>query len=618
MPPSSGGTKGLFIPGDAGSAGSGSASGRARVAAASSTSSSLAARPNTAVRGGSGRNAGRASGSTAAIATDQDTWQVWWSRNRHTYLGRAIGSPTRAPVTAAGSGRPLGSRVNAEHTPSGTPSRADIYTHVVPGLLSVLQSDSDPEVLAAAALALGRAVSQPLEGPVTEALLPLLAHQDSRVQHAAALGLGLAGGEDGLLPLMDLATCSQAGHQLVGASMVSDRLRTTAALAVGLLDHPDAVVLLMQAVDTLPHSDDAVRAGAVLALGAMQHPAAQAAGPWLAQASADRRLPHQLQTSLPTALGRLALGGGDQALVALLGARDLDRAAEQAALAALGASVALTDGEALSALIHAAFEHKDAQSRHMALLALARASARSQSASVGAAQAQADIARLLDQQLQRPSHGADRDWVALAAGIVCNAGPLSRARLAPVLSAAYRDASSPEQRSALALALGLGGVSSEGERLLADFLDAKDPDLQSNLALALGLMGHAQAAPALRDALLADAQPAELRVELATALRLLGDETTPALLASAYPEAQTTAARDGLASALGELRHRNGLPALLQVAADADRPARDRAAACAAIGRLAEKTTTPFTARFTRDDVPGQGHPAVDELLLPR
>lgn len=606
--------------GTSASAGAARTSAKVRPVTATASATPNLAKRLTTPRGSSGRLSGSAkprnSVITGSSSPDPDSWQVWWDRNRESYLAAGPSSSLRSASTAARSSLvgSAASRANASHGPSTTV----LYTEVVPGLLELLSTETDPQLLAAAALALGRTAAAPFDGPVSESLIPLLAHNDLQVQIAASLGLGLLGHSDGLSPLMELASCSQRGHALCGRDQVPVRLRNMALLSIGLLGDLDAVERLLDVADRLPDSDDSLRAGAVLALGALGRPAATHAASWLTEASADRRLPYGMQSSLPTALGRVSADTSAAALLALLADRDADSGPKQAAFAALGASLAVTDGPGLQALMEAAVEQRDAAGRHLALLALARATARSSSSSVAEIQARGQVARLLSQQLRRPEHSLDRPWIALAAGIVSRGDALARAQLGPLLLDAYADAAAAEQRGAAALALGLGVIPEAGELLLADFLDTRDPDLQAHLALALGLLGEQRAVDDLRRTLVADGQQSELRFEVATALRLLGDAEAVGALARAYPDADSTSTRDSMARALGELRHRDGLPALLAAARNVKLPARDRAAACAAIGRLAEKTAVPFTARYTLDDAPALSHPAVEELLATR
>ena len=591
----------------------------ARPRAGSSTAGVSYGSRSDGVRGRSGRGAsGRGGASTSQglnLGPGRDTWNTWWQHNRDAFLWDLPSAPApRGPVTSAGSELSI---ARPRTTAGVGPSRADVYTRVVPALLDQLAQSQDAEVLAEAALALGRVVRAPFDGPAVEAIVPLLAHDDQNVARAGAIALGLMDTDAGLDPLLELAACTQLGHRLVGENSVPDDLRAFAALAVGLAGSPRSTQLLMDLAEGGSDADDQLRAGAILALGLLEPEATAEAAPWLQDRSDDRRLPLALQVSLATSLGRTGSGDAVQHLLQVLEDRDSDPPTRQAAVAALGRAATLADQPAIDALIERVEESRDAGTRQLALLSLGRLST-GEAGTPLLAKRRGAIDGLLRSELRHASHAMDRPFAALAAGLALRQRADLHGKLDAALLDAYDNTGDPAQRGAFALALGLGRVTDASRSLRRDLGDTHDDALSGHLAVALGLLGDQEAAPALRAALVEAGQPQELRENLATALRLLGDEDAVETTRAAYAKAGNSVERNGLAAALASLRHADGLESLLATCADKRQSDGDRAAACAALGRLAESSPQPFTARLTRDDAPAFAYAPVEALLRSR
>jgi hypothetical protein len=566
------------------------------------------------IRGVSGRSGSRgpAASTSAAFLEQPEAWTEWWAHNRDVFLWDVLASDApRGPITAAGQHRT--DRPAERSALPHAPSRAQIYTRLVPVLLERIETEDDAGALAEAVLAVGRMARAPFDEPVADALLPLLAHDDARVAQSAAVAFGLLGGEDGRDALHELSTCSHAGHELAGRSRVPDGLRIMATLSLGLLGDESSSPRLRDLAEGGLDAGDELRASAILALGIMGEDADGGTAPWLDEWSQDRRLPLNLQVSLATSLGRVDDDRSASALVAILEDRDSDAPTHQAAVAALGRAASLDDAAAVSALVDAVEEGRDAGTRQLALLSLARL-ATSEASTPETLDARKSIDRLVRRELRKPSHSVDRPFTALAAGLLMRGRPELRRDLGVFLIEAYDDASDPSQRGAFALGLGLGRVDDGAPSLRDDLADTRDTALQGHLAVALGLLGDEEAAPLLRERLLADGQTQDLREDVATGLRLLDDGYAVRVLADAYVQASNAANRDGLAAALGELRHAHGVDALLSACRDDRLDAGSRASAYAALGRLAESTAEPFTVRLTRDDAPAHAPGAVQAL----
>jgi hypothetical protein len=591
----------------------------ARTSASTSSSNGAGSRPSrTSVRGTSGRGVGRSGGSTTSVITDSGPlgWTGWWAHNRDAYLWDAL--PTEdsvAPVTAAGGA----ARDTApDAAASYAPTRSQVATRILPALIERVTHEQDNEVLAQAALALGRvALPPPLDQPVAEALVPLLAHDDLRVAQSAAVAIGLLRTDAARDTLLELATCSQRGHALVADSSVPDSLRVMAALAIGLTGDPASAPRLMDLAEGGLDATDALRAGAILSLGLVTDGVPDSTEPWLAEWSHDRRLPLPLQVSVATSVARRSHSGATETLLAILDDRDVDAPTQQAAVAGLARTAALGHIEAVEALTRTYERDRDAGTRQLALLTLARLGGEV-AASPDELEAQDDIEDLLRKELRKPSHSQDRPFVALATGLLLRERPDLRKDWGPILLEAYQETSEQSWRGAFALGLGLGGVTDAGVVLLEDFKVEADAELTGHLAMSLALLQDPEAAAWIRGWLIADAQPQPLRAELATALLVMDDDEAVGFARQAHAEASNWEARVGLTRALGNLRHAGALTVLIDTSADPELDASTRAVACAALGRLAERTEEPYTAKLTLDGAPEHAPDAVVALLATR
>src|SRR5690606_31509629 len=100
---------------------------------------------------------------------------------------------------------------------------------------------------------------------------------------------------------------------------------------------------------------------------------------------------------------------------------------------------------------------------------------------------------------------------------------------------------------------------------------------------------------------LRDTNDAALQVELATALRLLGDGGAAARLVTLVSEADSFAVASAAGRALGQVGGRDAIDPLLALLDDRSRPEPVRAIAAVALGLIAEKTDEPWNAPLSVD-----------------
>ncbi len=469
-----------------------------------------------------------------------------------------------------------------------------IYTSIVPSLMALVDQADDPQVVNAAVRALGSTVEAPFESVVSETLIPLLRHESDEVRQAATLSLGLLGNTESST-LLDLATCSSAGHRLVAETEVPAFMRAAATLALGFADDPASVASLIDMVERLPDSEAATKRSAIHAMGIMRNPKASMAVDYLMSKIHDERMEPSIRSAIPTALGKQNRQGAVDALLSVLKDRDTDRRVQQSTIIGLGELAAADRLDAVETLIKLCEDSKDNASRHFAVMSLATLGARDEQPSRNT-ELHDTLAKFLAKAVSKPRRSQDRPWAALAAGVYMRGQPAAKRKLAERLMDAYDDVKDPQTRGAYALGLGLAGVGSAGERLLKDFGRTGDEELRGYLALALGFMGHIEAAPMLEQSVTRKGGGSAFRRSTGLACRLLGQSATHGRISKRYENESSLEGRLGLSQALGVLQHSDSVQSLARAAADTSLDSQSRASACAALGRVAEKSKAPWHA----------------------
>lgn len=397
--------------------------------------------------------------------------------------------------------------------------------------------DPDPEVRAAAAIALGRSRAAGAEA----ALVALLTRHEDTVTPAAALGLGLLGRAAAARPLLDLL---EGG----GSPAARPRTRAFAAAALALVVEDDgaATTALVRALRD-PEIETAVLAA--VALGARGGERAAAA---LAALAADKSAEPFLRAHAVAALGR---AGGPSSEAILRDALDASpQPVARSAARAFGSLRGPLDAASLAALrAKLGPERGDIQIRNWALIAIGRA---------GDDSARGFLADALDGEVRTSLSAA-----ALGLALHGRRTPLDEKDLS---------------------------------RLRGRLADCRDPSASAALAIALGLLRDEASIGALRSLLARPVSPS-LRGAAAEALALMGDAaSTPDLLAL-YRDPTARRDEDlarSLRHALARLACRDAAPLLL---ADVERAGADpRAAASAALalGTLGDASVLPRLAHL--------------------
>jgi HEAT repeat protein len=492
------------------------------------------------------------------------------------------------------------------------------------------------EIYALHALAKIRGVPLPEGTPdFATVVRPYLRNANQFVAEKAVLALGIRG-EDAFLPLLTAVLAdSPEGRDLVGRSIVGDRLRAFAAYALGLLGErsrePSVRVGVHDALmAALPAERDEVQAACLLALGFVPMPGGEAfvEGGDLFRGKTrvdqvmavvaffeDTAQSYLARTQAPNALARLVQDApeslrGRVAFTLLSASSPLSqeqREVQNAAIIALGkigtSGPEPIDQEIRNHLERVAFKSSaDRSTRYLATISMAEVATRRGTGTEPFAGLE-PTRRILQRNLR--SRGETLAWTALALGILeedaSGRGEVASPDSAKLLRSALEKARSSEVAGALAIGLGMVRDPEAAELLLSRMKEAGDETMRGYAALALGMIGVPAAVEPIRQ-VLADSTSQYLVVENASiGLGLLGDQDTgtrlfEVLLRSANPRVQAS-----VASAMGWIRDPRPLGNLCSLLGDARRNDAVRAWTSVAIGRICDQDRWPWVARMSVD-----------------
>lgn len=175
-------------------------------------------------------------GSADRPVLDLEGWQLWWDVQRRGYLliKDHLG---KAHVSTGTSDYFLGQGQVEQVADWTRPTPAQIQGLIVPALLTALKDNQAPDLRAGCIIALGR-LGKLLEGEtqaqVTAAVLGELQADHGQVRETAALALGMLAHDEALRLLGELLEDSSLGRGLVDRGAVAPRTRAFAALGIAL------------------------------------------------------------------------------------------------------------------------------------------------------------------------------------------------------------------------------------------------------------------------------------------------------------------------------------------------------------------------------------------------
>jgi HEAT repeat protein len=593
--------------------------------------------PGSAPGGAGPTSGGGGAASPGSAGVDPDSWATWWAYRRDPYLelkAAVHGDGTASRPRTPGAGFPLGRGEVVDGSGAWRPSDVAVRERIVPALREALRSADGVDLDSACLLALAKIGVD----PAGESLVELLqSHLDAAVQEvaeSAALGLGLCGNERALALLADLLDDRESARARVGGAAVAMRTRAFSAYALGLgaarsrredvrrfavsrlaaalgreryaaRDVPVAIVQSLGLVPLAPPADPALAsaqapsaslAGQVLhLLAVLEEPRGDA----LVQAHAPGSLGLLLEDAEVTPGGAALKRTAARALQAWL-APHSPATAEQREGAIVGLQL-LGDGDAdeLDREIAATLEPL---ARGLAQVALGDSSTRAGSGDDPERGAREARAFLLGRLAQGTT--LSRPWAAFGLAL----GERRRLRqgwnatpeVGAALRAALAAARSPEERNALALALGLIEDREARPAVLELFESPASDDVRGTFAVALGLLRSDEAGGVLAATVRESRFRPGLLRDASVGLALIGDKEAVVLLAGELSKAGSLASQAALCAALGTIGDARAVETLVAFLQDGENSARARAFAAAALGNVADPSPLPFHTPIAR------------------
>jgi HEAT repeat protein len=564
-----------------------------------------------------------------------ESWIYWWAFNKDRFLKlrEKIGK-VDGPITGGDSGGEdlLGGK---DVRSSMHPTREQLAAEVTPVLLGLLNKESDATMLNACAISLAKIGEN--DGAVLEKLSKLLSHSNMTVAENAALSLGILGSTDAIQTLKSVYLDDAAGRKIAGdKSEVPWRVRTMAAYGLGLAAshtrNPHHHKNIQQTLLTPFKSGDSIRAsqrdvGVASILALSMVPDLEGLAPailenYFLSHAANEEL---LCAHIPGSVARIyrTLKQNDRARYAQFllktmpdpaasgkdeAARNLPRLARCGVAIGLGMVTDFDDPFApavIRTLKNAATEQlsRYPETAYLSLIALGEIA--------GTTDPGGDIEKFLVERVMAQSgRVTTRAWSALALGVEGykqnerRGGAIKeKDPLAGILEERMINIKDPEQRAAMAVALGLRGAKPAAASFTKCLADVKVEDFRGFFALALGLTGAREAAPMMLDLLKENVRKPGVFQQCAIGLGLMGVKEVVPVLVDVLRDARNKSfvVQSAVADSLGYVGDYRALRAVLAVLKDENREFTNsaRTFAAVALGLIGDKDMEPWNAKIS-------------------
>jgi len=584
---------------------------------------------------------------TGGIETSADptSWRHWWHFNKAPYLDLrrhlfAIDAWTGSDDFFLGRGG------RSAALPTLRPSRGLVETRVVPALLRVLAEGGSPDMLTSALIALAK-IRPP--GDLQQTILPLLVHANQEVSETATVALGILGDAPSTSVLIELMEDTPAGRKLVGKTEVPYRTRSFAAYGLGLIGGRATDNAARQRIAERLANIFAVRrfstndlqTAAVTAFGLTPiavEPSIPPPGPDgergpYARHVVSRRAqiallleilePKRSKRAGPDrivrahsliALARLLRGAErelkDEVAAALLvGVREHSRApreAQQSSAIGLGL-IGDADDDELDVKIRAALtrllKRGGLQTRFFAAIALAKVGSRPGDGETPLAGA-AGCRRALLLAMTRGRSQVE-PWAGLALGVL-GRGLLDRdeipdAGVGKALRSALSECRRPQNVGAYGLALGIRRDADAEGALLEAFGRFSTAEARGELAIALGLVGGRAAVEPMFELLRASKYRPVLLEQAAIGLGLLEHREVVPVLVDMLADADSQASQASIAAALGIIGDVRSVEPLIEMLEGRKHTDTARAFAAVALGNVCDREPLPWNTPMALD-----------------
>ena len=547
------------------------------------------------------------------IGDDLTSWQFWWDYNQDNHLL----DTDRGSLPISGSDDfYLGATRTRQTQQTMRPGRAVLVGEILPALKHAV--DQGPRgVTNASMLALARIGIDHPEFRLFDVIAARLSDQDQTTRETAAVALGLAGQSD--------QRCLSRLLEVVRDESAADnRTRSFAAYGLGLLaERDDNVTSKRRVFDAMREVLDdrelrsrdlrvaALQAISLLNINRRKYEGARLAAEVIAcldaffQADLGKSEQH-LQAHCPTAIARLLRNDHRRSerhkewFAKILSGRAIDgksrasrrvsNAITQSCALALGQLCRPNeDGDIKSnrdvryseVLLKVWRQHKDAQTRNFALVALGQ---------IGGKKNRDALLREFD----KASPSIEQPWCAIALGLCKKAGNADGggrdALIDETLLAAFARAKNPETVSALAISMGLAATDASGHVMRQQLGKSLGQQRMAQaICQGLGLLGDKLAIEPLHEMVKTNKRQPQLIESAAVALGSLGDPTIGEVILRRFVAGEPSYGMQvALSRALADVGDRRHVQPLLAVLSDTNQSAITRAGAARALGGIAD------------------------------
>ncbi|MEM7517229.1 MAG: HEAT repeat domain-containing protein, partial [Planctomycetota bacterium] len=472
-------------------------------------------------------------------------------------------------------------------------------------------------------------------------------HSSQDVAESAVIALGALGSFESAPPLSALVKDDATGRKLVDGDRVPTRLRSFAAYGLGLIgarthmsDVKQFVALelfsALEGIDRKKENTYDLETACIISLGLVRlplrlvdplepreelpegeapHNSRRAQIAALLSRLENSRKTELIRAHLPVALARLSHDAdlGTKRVVArelldyLKKGKRTPLVLEQGCVTALGI-LGDDDKDEIDVAIRSTLlrlaKKADRSTRRLALISLAQVGARQ---GEGERKAFEEVRTFLLEELEKGSTQL-RPWAGLALGVLEHrralAGQSISTETKEALTQALEESSSPDEASALCIALGLARTIEAQDLLLSRTSQAQDDVVRGFACVGLGLMGARATIPRIREVAANSLRRPRLLRDSATALALLGDKNAVPELSGELREARTLAVGGAVASALSLVGDVRALRPLIEIVRAEGQPApgtKERAFAAIALGGICDKESLPFQSKISLD-----------------
>lgn len=486
------------------------------------------------------------------------------------------------------------------------------------------------------------------EGRMAKTIQPFLADANQEIAETAAVALGILANESSLPILTDVLRDSKRGRELASPQRSTQqtvhwRTRAFAAYGLGLIGYrSENETVRREIVRSLAAMVDGeaqamatpdVAVACLISMGLIPLPVdldylpqgddtpppdrcRQAQIEWVLALLERGNLNHLVRAHATTALARLVARvpddwglrkrASERLMAAIAPYSSESREVRASAVLALGriggSGSGALDRSVRASLVKAFTDAREPDVRNFALVALAHVAARPGPGGTDPLEGMKETQAFLLKELAKGST-TDRPWIVLALGVLdrgsIDLGVTRSPEIGAAVRAALKDARSPRDVGACAIAVGIRDDAESRAELVAKLGDVSDDETRGFVALALGLMGARDAIGRIQD-IVSDAKyrPALLK-DASISLGLLGDKQAVPGLIRMLVDAKSLATQASLASALGFIGDARSIEPLVEMLGDKKVTPRARAFAAVALGLVADKESLPWNSKLS-------------------